>query len=560
MAFDAPIRYAFLAYKNARVRRFLKEAPRAREVQREVLLGKLAKCAESDYGREHGFGEIGSVEEFRQRVPISTYEDFRPYIDRVMQGEVTAMFAPGTRILMFAMTSGTTAMPKHLPVTEDFYRHYRESWNLWGTQVYNDHRQLLTQKTLQLSSDWKQHLAPSGVPCGNISGLAAETRPFYTKSMFFMPAACIRIRDPAAKHYTALRIALAARDVGMLITANPSTLVEFAKRADEQRDLLIRDLYDGTLSEEMDVPGHVRDALRWRLRAKKRRAKELEAIVHRTGNLYPRDFWPQTAVISVWTGGSVRVYLPQLEEFYGRTAIRDHGISASEARMTIPFSDSTPAGILDFHHQFFEFIPEAEIESEHPTVLEAHELEAGKDYFILLTTSGGIYRYNIHDVVRCVGYQGQAPLLMFLNKGKHFSSITGEKLSEHQVVAAVQQSFAELNLPPATFTLAPAMEERPYYELLMEPGKHSGREPELAAALQKYLTEQNWEYGEKCGSGRILPVRVREIPPGTWAAFRRQRSATRGNFEEFKQPCLVGDFAFRSKLPTSMECESVDAR
>lgn len=550
MAFDAPIRYAFLAYKNARVRRFLNDAPRAREVQREVLLGKLAKCANSDYGKEHGFGVIRSVEDFRKRIPISTYEDFRPYIDRVMQGEVTAMFAPGTRILMYAMTSGTTDKPKHLPVTEDFYRHYRESWNLWGTQVYNDHRQLLSQKTLQLSSDWKQQLAPSGVPCGNISGLAAETRPFYTKSIFFLPAACIRISDPAAKHYTALRIAMAARDVAMIITANPSTLVEFAKRADAQREMLIRDMHDGTLSEEMDVPGHVRDALRWRLRPKKRRARELDEIICRTGKLYPKDFWPQMALLAVWTGGSVGVYLSQLEEFYGRTAIRDHGISASEARMTIPFSDSTPAGILDFRHQFFEFIPEADIDSENPTVLEAHELEEGQNYFILLTTSAGIYRYNIYDVVRCVGYQGQAPLLEFLNKGKHFSSITGEKLSEHQVVAAVQQSFADLNLPSATFTLAPAMDERPYYELLLEPGPHMGRELELANALQQRLTEQNWEYGEKCGSGRILPARVREIPAGTWTAFRRQRSAARGNFEEFKHPCLVSDFDFCAKLPT----------
>jgi hypothetical protein len=266
------------------------------------------------------------------------------------------------------------------------------------------------------------------------------------------------------------------------------------------------------------------------------------------------------SVLAVWTGGSVGVYLSQLEEFYGRTAIRDHGISASEARMSIPLSDSTPAGILDFRHQFFEFIPEAEIDNPNPTVLEAHELEDGQNYFILLTTSAGIYRYNIFDVVRCVGFQGQAPMLVFLNKGKHFSSITGEKLSEHQVVAAVQQSFADLQLPSATFTLAPAMDERPYYELLLEPGPHSGRESDLAAALQQRLTEQNWEYGEKCGSGRILPARIREIPAGTWSAFRRQRSAARGNFEEFKHPCLVADFDFHLKLPIGSAEETANSR
>ena len=65
----------------------------------------------------------------------------------------------------------------------------------------------------------------------------------------------------------------------------------------------------------------------------------------------------------------------------------------------------------------------------------------GRDYYIVLTTSGGLYRYDIHDVVRCVGFQGQAPLVEFLNKGKNFSNLTGEKISEYQAIRAVEKSF-----------------------------------------------------------------------------------------------------------------------
>ena len=151
-------------------------------------------------------------------------------------------------------------------------------------------------------------------------------------------------------------------------------------------------------------------------------------------------------MLAVWTGGSVNVYLSQLPALYGETAIRDHGLSASEGRMTIPLSDGTSAGMLDFYHHYFEFIPVEEHDSARPNILEGHELEVGKDYYIVLTTSGGLYRYDIHDVVRCVGFEGQAPLVEFLNKGKHFCSLTGEKLSEYQVVRAVEASFAELRL------------------------------------------------------------------------------------------------------------------
>ena len=106
----------------------------------------------------------------------------------------------------------------------------------------------------------------------------------------------------------------------------------------------------------------------------------------------------------------------------------DIGLVASEVRMTIPIEDSTPGGILEITSSFFEFLPVEESGSEQPTVLESHELEEGRDYYILLTTSSGFYRYNIYDVVRCVGWHEKTPVLAFLNKGSNFSNLTGEKL------------------------------------------------------------------------------------------------------------------------------------
>jgi hypothetical protein len=246
----------------------------------------------------------------------------------------------------------------------------------------------------------------------------------------------------------------------------------------------------------------------------------------------------------VWTGGSVGVFRPQLAELYGDTAVRDHGLSASEGRMSIPLEDGTSAGVLDYYHHYFEFIPVAEYESTSPTVLEAHELEVGRDYYIILTTSGGLYRYDIHDVVRCVGFEGQAPLVEFLNKGKNFSNLTGEKISEHQAIRAVEKGFQELGLPIDVFTLAPVMEQQPRYVLLIERQTHQGRAAELAARVQANLAQSNEEYAAKSASGRLLPIQVREVPAGAWAALRRERTSRRGNFEEYKHPCLVGELDF----------------
>ena len=480
-------------------------------------------------------------------MPVLTYEDHQPYLTRVLAGETTALFSPETRILMFAMTSGTTGEPKRLPITEDLFREYRAGWRMWGAGVYGDHRELVRTKTLQLTSDWQQYRAPSGVPCGQISGLAATTRPKIAQRIFVLPPAAARIHDPAAKHYTALRFALESPRLGMIITANPSTLVEFARRADRERESLVRDIYDGTLS--CDVPTEVRAALVRRIaRRRPDRARELEGLIERHSALMPKHAWPRLAVLAVWMGGSVGLFLPQLAELYGPAAVRDHGLSASEGRMTIPLADGTPAGLLDFYHHYFEFIPVEEHGRANPTVLEAHELQEGGEYFIILTTSGGLYRYDIRDVVRCVGFEGQAPLLEFLNKGKNFSNLTGEKISEYQAIEAVEQSFRELSLAIDAFTLAPVMEEKPRYVLLVEPQIHQGRVEELARRVQAQLERVNEEYAEKSASGRLLPLQVREVPAGTWDALRLEKTSQRGNFEEYKHPCLVSDLAFAERL------------
>jgi hypothetical protein len=541
------LRYMYIAALRMRLQRFRFDARRARDIQHRTLMAKIRRNEQSDFGRDHGFRSMRRAADFRRLQPVAGYDQHHPYIERVLHGDVSAMFAPGTRVLMFAMTSGTTGQPKRLPITEQLFREYKAGWRMWGAGVYGDHIDLLMKQTLQLTSDWQQYRAPSGVPCGQISGLAAMTRPRFSSVIFSLPPVLSQIHDPAARHYASLRIALASKRVGMIITANPSTLVEFGQRVNRDKESLIRDIHDGSLS--CDVPPEVRQILARRsLRRKPERARELDQIVSQSGCLTPKQAWPGLSVLAVWTGGSVNVYLSQLPALYGDTAIRDHGLSASEGRMTIPLTDGTSAGMLDFYNHYFEFIPVDEHDLARPNILEGHELEVGKDYCILLTTSGGLYRYNIHDVVRCVGFEGQAPLVEFLNKGRHFSSLTGEKLSEYQAVRAVKAGFGDLQLPVETFTLAPHLEEHPRYVLLVEMGAHQGRADELAHRVQVNLERVNEEYGSKCSSGRLLPVQIREVPPGTWSALRQQRIGERGNFEEYKHPCLVNDLEFVDRV------------
>src|SRR5207245_1123973 len=203
-----------------------------------------------------------------------------------------------------------------------------------------------------------------GIPCGSVTGLTAEMQNRIIRWLYCVPGCISKIKDPMAKYYVVLRLSL-PRPVGMVVAANPSTLINLARAGDQHKESLIRDLHDGTLNPRIDVPGEIRAALARQLdRKHPKRARELEGIVRRTGTLYPRDFWPQNCILGNWTGGSVAAYLRHFPRYFGDTPIRDVGLIASEGRMTIPVADHTPSGVLDVTSHFFEFIPEAEATDE----------------------------------------------------------------------------------------------------------------------------------------------------------------------------------------------------
>jgi hypothetical protein len=313
---------------------------------------------------------------------------------------------------------------------------------------------------------------------------------------------------------------------------------------DRQKETLIRDLHDGTISAKWTIPQEIRRTLRFSTRIRRKAAaRRLEDIVSRTGRLLPRDYWPDLEFLSNWMGGTMRAYLRGYSEYFGEKPVRDVGLIASEGRMTIPVEDGTPAGILDIRHHYFEFIPEDQADSPAPETVEAADLIEGKNYFIVLTTAGGLYRYNICDLVRCTGFHGQAPVLEFLNKGAHYSSLTGEKLSEHQVIAAVQAAQQVLDLRLKSYLLLPAWGEPPYYSMLIETTDlPSGQVNQLAEAVDVQLRIHNIEYASKRDSLRLGPVRTMHLPEGSWVQFQRRRLAlSGGTVEQYKQPHLIPD-------------------
>ena len=523
-----------------------------RTVQQRTLRSLLDLNRESHFAKDQGLVTAKTVEDLRKAVPVSDYERFRPYIDLMKAGDHRGLLGSQNELLMFSLSSGTTSESKFIPITRRFFDDYRRGWQYWGIRAFDDHQGLMKSTILQVSSDYDRFRTEGGTPCGNISGLAAKVQHPAVKLLYTLPYEVVQIPEPEARYYTSMRLAVADPHIGMITTANPSTLVHMAQLADSKRESIIRDIFDGTVSSAVELPLAVRKALSKRIdRPNQKRARELEQLVEQTGNLHPSGYWQRLGVITVWTGGSCASYLPAVRELYGNKPVRDHGLSASEGRMTIPFEDESPDGILDVVSHFFEFIPENEYGSENPIVLEAHELEEGRNYFILLSTCSGFYRYDICDVVRCTGFMGTVPILRFLHKGAHISSVTGEKLSESQVVDAMQDTLRESRHKVSFFTLIPVWGEPPYYRLLLEDSElpspeARGRFEEL---LDRRLGEQNCEYEEKRKTGRLAPLKVLPLRNGSWTEFAAQRrEKIGGSVEQYKHPCLLPRLEIAQKM------------
>jgi hypothetical protein len=239
-------------------------------------------------------------------------------------------------------------------------------------------------------------------------------------------------------------------------------------------------------------------------------------VLSRTGRLRPADAWPNLRLLSCWKGGTMPLYLRRLPELYGSCPIRDIGYMASEGRGATPLVNAGAAGVLSVTSHFFEFVRAAERDLAAPDFLTCDRLEPDQEYYIFLTTSAGLYRYDINDIVRVVDFHRDTPVIEFVRKGGGVTSITGEKLYESHVIEAMDRAVARRpHLKPSFFVLYADLAAA-NYKLCVEHDRRLERAEldELLARFEAALGEVNIEYPYKRASLRIKDPEIFSLPQG----------------------------------------------
>jgi hypothetical protein len=346
------------------------------------------------------------------------------------------------------------------------------------------------------------------------------------------------------RQYLGLRFALNTDQIALIIAANPSTLIQFAERLSADQYQLIGDLFDGTTRGICELPKSFRTKYQTNLcHRDRRRAQKLEQIA-KIRPLKPSDLWPALEVLGTWTGGHAAHYLTKLRSFYPGVTLRDHGLSATEGHITIPYSDESDRGILNIHGGFFEFIEEASCNQLAPQTVMARDLTKGSRYEVVLSTYGGLLRYRMHDLVECTGFYMGTPVLKFIAKSDLFANIAGEKLSLWQASEAMNQVKAKSGLAVDEYLFSASLRRGPHYVCYVEePADFMTTDfAAIAQDLDACLQDINSEYRDKRRTQRLLALRVEVVPPHTFDKLRTKKLQTGVlHPEQYKHPFLIND-------------------
>ncbi|MDX1253222.1 MAG: GH3 auxin-responsive promoter family protein [Gammaproteobacteria bacterium] len=499
-------------------RHFLKSAKSPQYVQEALLRKILSDNQYTGYGKKHGFSRFSSCGQFFSRVPIVTYEELRPYIEEQLTKNVSALTAESA--VYYATTSGTTGKPKYIPLIKDELRCLRRYADLVAYSHYRWEPKSFSGKLCVISSPAEEGHFANGIAWGSVSGLLYAGIPRLVASKYVIPPEIFGIEDHEVKYRVILRLMLAERDITYMNAPNPTTFLKLHALANELGRELIQEIGSGGFAAESLLSPIVRRALHGRYAANTARAKELAEVYAMKEKISLVDLWPSLSAVATWTAGSCSVATEALRVASGPTVkIIELGYQCSEFRGTVTLDPMTGEGLPMIEDYYFEFIEPETWDNGGRDCKRIHQLQQGRDYYVIVTTRSGLYRYFINDIVRVVGKCHATPTIRFLQKGKGVTNITGEKLYESQFVEAVRNTERYFGFR-TIFSLGLADVKDQVYRAYLETASSSVSPKDIAHYLDRMLMELNHEYRAKRNSGRLHPLELGLLSPNTGNAYR----------------------------------------
>ncbi|MFX0090573.1 MAG: GH3 auxin-responsive promoter family protein [Candidatus Hodarchaeota archaeon] len=471
--------------------------------QENFLLSELSRQTETFYGRKYGFSSIRSTEEFQERVPLTTFADYRPYFKRIQQGETALLFKD--KLEAWLLTSGTTSEPKMVPFTD----HMEHRLGMAPLSVYlsyiaenpRDHLKCLSGKFLSVVADPEVERI-NGVPVGYVSGvaLAIKAKSKFAASMFTPSLEILREKDWDRKYWGISQEA--TKQNISLIAGLPVYIVDYLAKLDLDHKYRLG-LGDKTIPE----------------------------------------IWPNLKMI-IWSGAKLEGYASRLNSLVGDQVDFREAYGATEVGLAA-YQMGTEAGMVPvLGNNYFEFIPLTEwraMEAEGGTYQNFEftcntfqDVKPGVDYVIVMTTVGGMYRYIIGDTVKF--HKSDIPRFNWSGRLTWYTNIAVERMNFSHVEQAVNRLADIIGCPISNFSYATSYDP-PQYRFIIEPDGIPTYQGDLTSLLDECLMEVNAEY-HFCRDRKLIHApEARFVPSGTYGLLERVKIEEKANrIGQFKPP------------------------
>ena len=439
-------------YLSCRVKQISKYAYSTERIQREVLKRLIGTASATEWGIRHSYSAIANYEQFAQSVAVQDYESLKGYIDRMRHGEKDVLWKGGCK--WFAKSSGTTNdKSKFIPVTPRGLRniHYRGATDVVAQYVVNNpSSRIFSGKSLILGGSHAPNYNLPGTLVGDLSAILIEN----------CPSLINKFRVPG-------------KDIALLS--------DFEEKMDRI----------ATLTSGMNIT-NISGVPSWMMAV-------LKHMLDITGKEYIDELWPNLEVF--FHGG---VAFSSYREQY-RHLIRNPRMqymetyNASEGFFAIQNDPSDQAMLLMIDYDvFYEFIPFEELNSPNPTVLPLWEVEVGKNYAMLISTSCGLWRYMLGDTVR---FTSKEPYKIVISgRTKHFINAFGEELIIDNAEKGLLKACSATGARILDYTAAPVfMDENAKcrHQWLIEFSKKPDSVERFAKILDDELQQINSDYEAK---------------------------------------------------------------
>ena len=473
----------------------------------KLLLTILRDNKDTEYGRRYDFEHITSYEEYREKVPVITYQDIAGEISRMVDGEKNILTAyPFSHM---NETSGTVGTPKLIPMTDrqtqvflKYNKHYMDAFyaDKLGDAWMKGH--------IFCTSQGKYRTAPSGITIGDASskmaeyvqggrdGLDSMLRMLYTSPV----EATIPVLGTDTKYIHA-RFALADGGVTGIVSGFYIMVVQYLHYIAENYEMLIHDIETGTINERVDLPADVKASLLRKLQPMPERAAELREVFKNGSDFrFVRKIWPDMQFISGVGGDGFSVYADTIRRQYADESVKFilGGVTSSEGLWSVPVELESEDASLVPGSAFMEFLP-VDAGDDFTKCVSIDKLEVGKVYELIVTNLCGFYRYRMSDALLVTGFFEKTPRVRFMYRVDKNINLACEKTTEKALQQAVEKAAAELGFDLSDFTVYPdAASTPPGYTFLIQPPLpvEGISEERLAAVLDKYTREANAVYEE----------------------------------------------------------------